>query len=414
MATERGRSARLGIHLTNWDYLIIGTIAIPLASSLLSGENRPAAELAVFFGLGLIYGLLAVILPKQNRLNTRARILTYLVIQTFLALTIIYLGKGEFIVPFIVAPLASQGLSLLEGTAGYLFGALLAFSIALPYILMGERTPGDLLSIVAGYGMSIAFIQLITWSNEQEFRMRAEVERLNLDLISANQKLRDYASQSAELAAVQERNRIAREIHDSLGHSLTTVSIELDVAEQLIQKDPEKAASLVHKARSLTRQGLEDVRRSVAALRSDPLGRQPLPDAIQTLVDDAPGDNLAVTLSVTGERRELGYPVRLALYRAAQEALTNIHKHAQATQAQISLHFDASCVRLVVENDGPLSEAAPVEFQQGGAGFGLAGLRERVNQLGGKLEASPQPGGGFRLSVEIPIYEHDHPAPDRG
>ena len=116
---------------------------------------------------------------------------------------------------------------------------------------------------------------------------------------------------------------------------------------------------------------------------------------------------------VNGEQRELSYPAQLALYRGAQEALTNIHKHSQATKVEITLHFDANCTRLTVENDGVLVGTAPVQANPEEAGFGLIGLRERVNLLDGKLEASPRPGGGFYLNLEIPNHEPSNPAPDR-
>jgi len=246
--------------------------------------------------------------------------------------------------------------------------------------------------IIAG----ILFVGVFTNVAISERAARGEVERLAAELQAANQKLREYAAQVEELATTKERNRVAREIHDSLGHYLTVINVQLEAAQLLVPADPERAMTALRKAQSLAQEGLADVRRSVAALRAAPTGSRPLPEAVAELVQETRAAGIVANLDVRGQPRELAPQAELTLYRAAQEALTNVRKHARASRADLTLDYgNGDRVRLVVEDNG-VGAAEP------NGGFGLLGLRERAQLVGGQVVIRSAPGEGFRVEVETP------------
>ncbi len=246
------------------------------------------------------------------------------------------------------------------------------------------------------YLAGIVFVVVFTQVAVSERRTRAEVERLAAELGEANRKLREYAVQAEELATAKERNRVAREIHDSLGHYLTVINVQIEAARAVMQSDRERALDALSKAQTLTQEGLAEVRRSVAALRASPTESRPLPEVVATLVDECRASGILTESLVTGTPRPLPPQAELTLYRAAQEGLTNVRKHAHASRADLTLDYsDAARVRLVVQDNG-------VGGNGSSGGFGLLGLRERVQLLGGQVRTRTAAGQGFTLEVEVP------------
>ncbi|MBI5943353.1 MAG: sensor histidine kinase [Chloroflexi bacterium] len=246
---------------------------------------------------------------------------------------------------------------------------------------------------------AIFFVALITQVRMNEQRARENAERLTRDLEAANRKLAEYAAQAEELAATQERNRLAREIHDNLGHYLTIVNVQIEAARVTCESDPVRALDALTKAQDMARKGLNSVRESVAALRISPVENRPLEEAIAELVDESRSAGIIVEFHLRGESRSVEPKSALALYRVAQEGLTNVRKHAHATRVDVSLDFSqVDRIRLAVLDDG----AGAVNTD---GGFGLTGIRERVHLLGGEFRVETQPEKGFRLEVSIPIAE---------
>jgi len=219
-------------------------------------------------------------------------------------------------------------------------------------------------------------------------------KRAREELAVAHQQLATYAQRVELLATIEERNRLARELHDSLGHYLSVIHVQIEAARSLLERDPARAAQALVTSERLTREGLDDVRRSVAALRA-PHTQQPLADAVGELVREHAATGVATELEVIGTPRTASPPVELALYRAAQEALTNSRKHAQASRVRIELTFEPDRIRLSVEDDGR-GAADP----QGG--FGLLGVGERARLAGGSLTIKSAAGAGFALAIEVP------------
>jgi two-component system NarL family sensor kinase len=222
------------------------------------------------------------------------------------------------------------------------------------------------------------------------------------DLLSiAIERARLYA-RSVEFGAVEERNRLAREIHDTLAQGLAGISLQLETAEALMeaQADPQRIQHAISQALSLARANLEEARRSVLDLRPVPLERHDLPGALAELARLIPASgHLDIDIRVTGEYRHLPARLEAGLFRIAQEAITNVVRHAQAKTAHMELVYSTDQIRLIIKDDGKGFD--PQNIPPGR--FGLIGLNERARMLGGNLWLESSPGGGTRLEVTIPI-----------
>jgi len=251
---------------------------------------------------------------------------------------------------------------------------------------------------LAAFLFAVIFTLVFTLLAVHAERSRLEVQRLAGELTEANRLLREHAVRAEELAATRERNRIAREIHDSLGHYLTGVNIQLEAAQAVAQTDPDQARTALARAQLLTQEGLSDIRRSLASLRAAPLENKALVDGIRELAEQNRSSGPRTEFVLLGQPRRLTPPAELSLFRTVQEGLTNMRKHARAGLCQITLEFTPTGrTRVSVYNDGcPPAPDAPR------AGFGLIGLRERANLLGGTLVAEHTPHGGYSLKMEVP------------
>ncbi len=217
------------------------------------------------------------------------------------------------------------------------------------------------------------------------------------ELQIAHNQLRAYADQVERLATMEERNRLAREMHDSLGHRLTVAAVQLEGAQRLIVKDPDRAAHIVETVREQVRDSLGDLRRTVAALRQPEQVEIALPQAIQQLATSfGQATGLAVQTVLPNALPDLPLAHRLTLYRAAQEGLTNVQHHAQAKNILLVLSCERGMVALSVSDDGVgYPETKPT-------GFGLLGLKERATLLGGQLSLENRPEGGAQLTLSLP------------
>ncbi|MBK8988635.1 MAG: sensor histidine kinase [Chloroflexi bacterium] len=243
---------------------------------------------------------------------------------------------------------------------------------------------------------AIFFVVVFSEQGVRERTARQKAEELTADLEEANHRLSAYAAQVEELATTQERNRLAREIHDNLGHYLTVVNVQIGAAKVLLAHEPERAMAALDKAQGLTQEGLTAVRQSVSSLRESPLAKRPLPQAIAALVQESNNAGIVTDLTLHGDYRPLTPQTELTLYRVAQEGLTNIRKHARASRANLTLDYaNPEQVQLMVADNGLGAAAA-------GSGFGLLGIRERVLLLNGDMEIETAVNHGFCLRVTIP------------
>jgi signal transduction histidine kinase len=226
----------------------------------------------------------------------------------------------------------------------------------------------------------------------------AALEVANARLAAANSRLQEYSAQVEELSAIRERNRIAREIHDTLGHALTLLSVQLETATQLEARGDPRLHEELLQARQVTKACLTDVRHSVEALRPDEASEDSLWEQMRKLVVtcETTCPETRITLDLEEATHLLSPEVRQTLYRCAQEALTNIRKHAHASKVLLRLSTSDEQVELTVLDNGQGDE-------QRAPGFGLRGMRERVEILDGWLSAGPEPGHGWRVDVVLPL-----------
>jgi signal transduction histidine kinase len=227
----------------------------------------------------------------------------------------------------------------------------------------------------------------------------------NAKLAVAHTQLQEYSAQVEELSVIRERNRIAREIHDTLGHALTLLSVQLETATQLEARGDPRLHEELLQARQVAKACLTEVRHSVEALRPDEASAGTLQEQLRKLVAEfeTTCPETRITLDLEEATHPLNPELWLTLYRCAQEALTNIRKHAHATKVLLRLSTSDGEVRqveLTVLDNG--QGCAPIH-EQSASGFGLRGMRERVALLDGRLSAGPQPGHGWRVDVVLPL-----------
>jgi signal transduction histidine kinase len=213
----------------------------------------------------------------------------------------------------------------------------------------------------------------------------------------ARQRTEALAAEVAQLAAANERNRMAREIHDTLGHYLTVIHVQLEAARAVLGQDPERGMLAVSRAQALAKDGLAAVRQSVKALREEG-SVDGIAEQIASLVESARDERFRAALTISGTPRPVSAAVALALHRTTLEALTNVRKHADAENVEVGLAFrDDGVVQLRVHDDG---RGAAEETL--GTGFGLRGIRERAEQLKGRANYRMAPNQGFTLDLELP------------
>lgn len=249
------------------------------------------------------------------------------------------------------------------------------------------------LNAAISFALAILFVLLLINALLAERQSREQ-------LASAHDKLRQYALRIEDQATLQERNRIAREIHDSLGHSLTAQSIQLENALMYLPTHPDKTQHYLTEAKQLGAQALREVRQSVASLRSNPLQGKAVDQAIATLLQTFKATT-GLTLH-TSLRIPSGLPLELStmLYRILQEALTNIHKHSHATEVTVRLGQEDDQLQLYIADNGH-----GFNPMQTTTGFGLQSMQERSTSLGGRFWLQSQPGQGCQILVSVPLTE---------
>ncbi|QYJ14784.1 hypothetical protein Rxycam_00590 [Rubrobacter xylanophilus DSM 9941] len=267
---------------------------------------------------------------------------------------------------------------------------------------------GDLLWMYPQKGVLWALEQAASWSWPLAFvigictlaveamKQQIHAQELLAELEDTHAELRRYAERARELAVSEERNRIAREIHDSVGHHLTVVNVQLEAAGKLLARDPGRAAEAVARAKASASEALSEARRAVRALRPPSMGRRAGLRFLDDLVREFHGSGVVVSFEVTGEEHPLPWEVEFVLYRVLQEGLTNALKHSGADRVEVRLELCGETVRLSVTDDGRGASGGT------SGGFGLEGLRERVEEVGGRISAGGACGGGFALEVELP------------
>jgi two-component system, NarL family, sensor kinase len=223
----------------------------------------------------------------------------------------------------------------------------------------------------------------------------------------------EHTQAAARLATIEERNRLAREIHDTLAQGLAAITLQLETADVLAATHPERAEEAIRRALALARKNLEEARRSVIDMRAAPLQDRTLPEALAALTRETAPEGIEVDYryTPTSDFPTLSPRLEAGVYRIAQEALANAYNHAQARHICVTLSVEEDVLCLYVQDDGrgflpdEVIQAADSLAGPKGGHFGLTGMSERVKLLGGTLSISSEPGAGTCIAACIPLEE---------
>jgi signal transduction histidine kinase len=382
---------------------------LPFLAALLGAVVFVSARQAPHLGLhgksfglsvglaGFVVGALGVrrtMLNRQMPVRVYGPFLVLLLLSSGLLLWVQPAGSGPG--GFIVAISAAMTARMISSRLGI---ALVLATIGVAAFMITRTASQQSHHGLTGYFGAVASFTGIFLYAMVVWRFRQHDEQ-SQRLLAQMEETRD-----AELraAALSERQRLAREMHDVLAHSLSGLVVQLEGARLLALSDPAdgRLAATIDRAHQLARSGLDEARRAISMLRDDEL---PGPDKLAALARSFQADTgLPCRYTETGTPAELRPAVKLALYRVTQEALTNIRKHAHPERVEVRLEYLANEVSLTVEDFAGLGEslAPAAALEHSGGGYGLTGMRERAELLGGRLTAGLT-GHGFRVELRIP------------
>lgn len=377
---------------TGWVWVLLfgATLAVPTAVALLDGQLSGSARLAVAIAAVAYAGWFWVVLGRVPERWTEPRRGALFCLFAVVAVAVLAGLHPTFVVT-------------LYGLYPVLFGTLGWWALG-PVVtatgLVGWRTDawadgtGAVVNLLAVIGLAGGIAAAMEAVEAQSRRRRDALEAL-----SATRA--ELAEASRRAGTLEERERLAREIHDTVAQALTSVVMQLEAAEQALDGRPDDTRRHLSVARVTAREGLSEVRRTVAALRPDLLERHTLGEALQRRAQRWSADNgVLAVVTTSGMPLPLHPEVETALLRTTEEALANVARHAGATRATITLSYLGDAVTLDVDDDGVGFAVVPEPRQD--SGFGLPGLRERLAAVGGRLEVESAPGEGTTVVAQVP------------
>ena len=361
-----------------------GVIAVVVA---LTFVQHPSPSLSGS-GLGVSLSLAAVVAATATLVLRADALATEIALTVVIAASasLVWLQAGGAAEPGLFVAVAWAGTRLADGPSVVLLVLAAAASVAPD--LHAHRSVG----MIAGTELGIVAFYLVARFGRSAAEAHEQTKRLLLELQASR-------NVEAEAALLRERSRLARDMHDVLAHSLSGLLLQLEGA-RMLSTQPGASGELppaLDRAHHLARAGLDEARRAIAALRDEDL---PGPDRLERLAADFERDSrVRTSLEISGAARELDSETSLTISRVAQEALTNIRKHATPDRVRVSLCYDPEGTRLTVRDHG--DTPPEVNGTPGPGGYGLTGMRERAELLGGSLNADRQPDG-FRVELWIP------------
>jgi signal transduction histidine kinase len=309
-----------------------------------------------------------------------------LVLWVTLATTFAPSGTGLTHVSFIVA-------FFVAATAGKRYPAWLALALSFVWtiwlapLIYRYAVPANDALALAGWLLAVA--------------IAAEATRIRAERVVASRASRqiDQRRQRSE-----ERLRIARDLHDVIGHNISLINVQASMGLDLMDSQPEQARAALTAIKSASKEALEELRTMLTPLRGDDdvAPRSPAPgvDRLPELIELTRAAGLDVKVEIAGAARPLPAAVQLAVYRIVQESLTNVARHAGRVRVTVRVTYDDEYMYVEIDDDGPAPSGGAAAI---GAGSGITGMRERATALGGQLFAGFRPGGGFRVSARLPV-----------
>jgi signal transduction histidine kinase len=377
-----------------WHALFMVGLTVPTVVAMVRPSAGRAGTLALAATLGAAY-LTLVLLPVRIRSRVWVRLAYFGVVIALFGILV----RRDSVYTFLAFALYPQVFVWLDLrwavptavilTAVFTIAAVGSEHLDEPSVLLSFIGPAVLALVLA------VFINAISTQSAERQGMIEELESTRAALASA----------SRTAGVLEERQRMAREIHDTVAQDLASIVTQLEAAEQALPAGAEGARRHVASARASAREGLAEVRRSVHALRPSPLEDATLADAVGRVVARwSTETGLPARTSVEGSVRPLPADVEVGLLRVTQEALTNVARHASASSARVTLVYEAGSVVLTVADDGVgLSNGRFDGHAPATEGFGLAGMRERIEGLGGLLTVSGEAGRGTTVHASLPV-----------
>jgi signal transduction histidine kinase len=373
-----------------FDALIIAG-AVGGALELYGGRNSPEApDIPLALAIAVEMALTLILLARrQFPFGAPA--------GTFVAAAVLSFWDGHLITytfaGFVLALASTFLLGLLEDQRQALIG--LAVALVAVFIVFWndpEHTTGDLFLSPLIFGIVWLFAFGLGRKLEQARAAEERARRVELE-----------REAEARAAVAEERARIARELHDVVGHSVSVMTVQASGVRRLLKPEQEREREALLIVEQAGREALAEMRRLVGVLRrpeeAPALAPQPSLQHLDRLVEQARDAGLPVEIQVEGEATELPAGIDLTAYRLIQEALTNAIKHAQATRAEVLVRYGQDRLELVVSDNG----RGITDGSTDGGGHGLVGMRERVAVYGGELEAGAKPEGGYTLRARLPL-----------
>jgi signal transduction histidine kinase len=403
MQQNRARS-RLFISFLTSFLLIAGVVfrAIPRF------YNSPL--LGWLLGLLLVYtALFALEWWVSHRLRYFRPV--YFVLQMLIILALLFFKPPFDFFCVLLAPLTIQAFWYLPSRTAAILTAVGMFFVSAPLIANFDLIEG--LGYVVTYGAVLSFISVVCVATLRAEQADAVSQSLLAELREAHRKLQDYANQIEELAAAEERNRLARELHDSVTQTIFSMTLTAQAARILIERDPARLPAQLDRLQSLAQSALAEMRTLIQQMHPLSIVDQGLALALRRHVAERKEkDGLNVDLQINGEKR-LPAAAEESLFRVVQEALNNVIKHAHTDQAFVSVNLEGSPVIVLIEDRGVGFDPArivPAEKRSETFGhLGLSSMAERIQALGGRLAIESRPGQGTCVRVEInPVEEPDH------
>jgi len=360
-------------------------LAVQLAGAAIMGKAAhlfdPQRPLGPVYWVLLVVGPAALVARRRHPVP---------VLWVCLAATLPPSGSGLAHISFIVA-------FFVAATAGQRYSAWLALAISFvwtiwlaPLIYGYNNPPGNDALLLAGWMLAVAIAA-------EAYRFRAE----RAAATRASRQIDQRRRQS------EERLRIARDLHDVIGHNISLINVQASMGLDLMDSQPEQARAALSAIKSASKEALEELRTMLTTVRQDDdAPRSPAPglDRLPELIELTRAAGLSVEAEVAGKPPPLPAAVHLAAYRIIQESLTNVARHAGRARITVRVTYDDAAVHVEIDDDGkaPSGEGSAI-----GTGSGITGMRERATALGGDLSAGFRHGGGFRVSARLPV----RPAP---
>jgi signal transduction histidine kinase len=371
-----------------FDILIVAGIGLGIAGVVLDHGTSDGPYRSLWLDVPLIVAIVAPLLARRRfPFGAPATVAIAVVLTTLLDDRLVPNNFMAFLAGcaavFLMALLrdwrqAVAGLAIIFGAEGF----------------VARTDPNGGIGVFLFSNLTFAVIWIVGFSLGRKFEEGEEAKE------RAARAEREREEQ-ARAAVAEERARIARELHDVVGHSVSVMTVQASGVRRLLRPDQEREREALLVVERTGREALAEMRRMVGVLRrpeeAPALAPQPSLDHLSRLVDQAREAGLPVELRIEGQAIQLPAGVDLTAYRLVQEGLTNVVKHAQATRAEVLVDYGDSYLEVTVKDDGK-----GVGNGDGG-GHGLVGMRERVSVYGGELDAGPQPGGGYSLHAKLPL-----------